>query len=198
MQFAFPGQNSVTIRTMLAHKSGQWIANDLSALIAMPEPKDVGGGISYLRRYALKAITGVAADDEDAQAEQTVQRSTAPKPAERRSQQQPQATAPGPLNAPAAPAAVVASPPAPSPSPAADRPRTVGVIKSIVDARTGPGVGVILDNGAKAQTVNAELVKALRRHHENGARVELVCHANPKEGLAPVIDEIVEQRAATE
>ena len=64
LQLPFPGSRSITIRTLLTGK-GQWIVNDLSALIPMPDPQAIGSGISYLRRYALKSILNVAASDED-------------------------------------------------------------------------------------------------------------------------------------
>jgi len=204
-QFPFPGSNYVTIRTLLAHKSGQWISNDLSATIAMPEPKDVGGGISYLRRYALKSVCNVAADNEDDAGEQTAHRSTAPRPAERRSQQAPpqqksEPKASEPLTAqaphaapstPSAPAAAVAQVLGARPG---DVPSTIGVVAALKGNADWTACGVILNTGAKASTRNAELIKALRRHEKNGSTIELVCHANPKEGLAPIIDEIVEHR----
>lgn len=66
MQFPFPGQQSITIRTMLTHKSGQWIYNDLTAALAGGlDPQSVGSGITYLMRYARKAILGIAAGYDD-------------------------------------------------------------------------------------------------------------------------------------
>src|SRR3990167_1033263 len=67
LQFPFPGASSITIRTMLAHKSGQWIYNDLSATLEGVDPQSVGKGITYLSRYARKAILGISAgyDDDD-------------------------------------------------------------------------------------------------------------------------------------
>lgn len=65
MQFPFPGRESLTIRTLLGHSSGQWLYNDLSAAMSGLDPQAVGSGISYLRRYAAKSILGIAADDED-------------------------------------------------------------------------------------------------------------------------------------
>lgn len=66
LQFPFPGRESLTIRTMLAHKSGQWIYNDLTcALPGGLDPQSVGSGITYLQRYARKAILGIAAGYDD-------------------------------------------------------------------------------------------------------------------------------------
>jgi len=56
----------VHIETMLAHTSGQFIAETLT--IPLGNKRDaqaVGSAVSYGRRYALMAIVGVAADDDD-------------------------------------------------------------------------------------------------------------------------------------
>lgn len=80
------GGNStaIQVRTILGHKSGQWVSNDLVVSIGSASPRDVGTGITYARRYGLTAITGVAPDfDNDADETETVQ---PPKPATRQSQ----------------------------------------------------------------------------------------------------------------
>lgn len=194
MQFAFPGQRSVTIRTMLAHKSGQWISNDLSALIAMPEPKDVGGGISYLRRYALKAICGVAAadGDEDDHGERTARNSTAPKAAERRSQQRPDASV-KPQTAPSSAPPAAAPPAVPAASavvpPFGER---IGTVKEF--AMRGAGALARLDTGFTFAVKDPELVKAVESHHKRGTRIEAICvpSSDPSK-YAPVLTEITQQ-----
>lgn len=178
MQFAFPGQRSVTIRTMLAHKSGQWIYNDLSALIAMPEPKDVGGGISYLRRYALKAITGVAADDEDTAAEDTARRPTAPQPAQRRSQAQ--VAEDGRLSPPET-------------AKAESRDPHVGTVADY--AVRGANVALAkLDTGFIFQVKGQELMSAVESHRKRGTRIEVTCvpSSDPAK-YPPVLAEIAQQ-----
>lgn len=53
------------IITTLAHSSGEWFR---SKLFISPKAKDaqsVGSAITYARRYALSAITGIAPDDDD-------------------------------------------------------------------------------------------------------------------------------------
>lgn len=58
----------LTITTMLAHGSGQWISTDLTLPAMMRERFDsqaVGSAMTYGRRYGLQAILGVAADDDD-------------------------------------------------------------------------------------------------------------------------------------
>jgi hypothetical protein len=179
LQFPFVGRDSVTIRTRLTHKSGQWLENDMAALIAMPDPQAIGSGISYLRRYAQKSILNVAAQDEDDDAQQAQPRS-APRPAQRVSErpQPPQAAAaPKPNVAP-----VAAAPPAP-----------IGVLVQVEEQN-----GVTrakLDTGYVCSTRDAALAKALRNYQSNGARVELSCRASsdPTKYL-PVLEEITQQR----
>lgn len=57
----------ITVRTKLLHSSGQWIQTDLTATAAQNTPQSVGSVITYLRRYSLAAMAGVApkGDDDD-------------------------------------------------------------------------------------------------------------------------------------
>jgi hypothetical protein len=61
---------TVVVRTMLAHKSGQWIAGELGAQVADTKPQTVGSAVTYLRRYGLAAMVGIAPDDDDGNAAQ--------------------------------------------------------------------------------------------------------------------------------
>lgn len=58
----------VTVDTMLVHTSGQWILNTLSCTIEEDRPQIIGSAITYLRRYALQSLVGVAPEDDDAEA----------------------------------------------------------------------------------------------------------------------------------
>lgn len=51
--------------TTLAHKSGQWIKSVLPIVTAKTDAQSMGSAITYMRRYALSAIVGVVADDDD-------------------------------------------------------------------------------------------------------------------------------------
>ncbi len=51
--------------TTLAHKSGQWIKSVLPIVTAKADAQSMGSAITYMRRYALSAIVGVVADDDD-------------------------------------------------------------------------------------------------------------------------------------
>lgn len=60
---------SVSVSTMLAHASGQWIAGTMSMVAGDERGKSsaqvLGSIVTYLRRYGYMAITGVVADDDD-------------------------------------------------------------------------------------------------------------------------------------
>jgi hypothetical protein len=58
----------VTVLTRLMHTSGQWIEDSVSAMLPNGDPQAVGSAITYLRRYALQAVAGIAAEDDDAEA----------------------------------------------------------------------------------------------------------------------------------
>ena len=73
---------AIQIRTMLGHKSGEWLANDLVLSINSTSPRDVGTGITYGRRYSLCAITGTA-PDQDMDDNEGEGVPSAPKPAQR-------------------------------------------------------------------------------------------------------------------
>ena len=54
-----------TIVTTLMHKSGQWVSSELYLEPAKSDPQGVGRAITYGRRYALAAMVGVVADEDD-------------------------------------------------------------------------------------------------------------------------------------
>lgn len=58
----------ITVTTMLMHSSGQWVRGVCSAKPAKDDAQATGSVITYLRRYGLAAITGVAQVDDDANA----------------------------------------------------------------------------------------------------------------------------------
>lgn len=58
----------VTVTTVLAHSSGEWMSCDVSSESRAPGPQEVGSVITYLRRYGLAAMAGVASDDDDGEA----------------------------------------------------------------------------------------------------------------------------------
>lgn len=56
------------IQTMLAHESGEWIAGFmlLPKLGDKARPQELGGLITYIRRYSACAVLGIASEDNDA------------------------------------------------------------------------------------------------------------------------------------
>ncbi len=51
--------------TTLAHSSGQWIKSSLPILNEKANAQGLGSAITYMRRYSLSAMVGVAPDDDD-------------------------------------------------------------------------------------------------------------------------------------
>lgn len=79
MQFPQTKANAVLVRTMLGHKSGQWMRNDLVVGCNSTDAKDIGSAITYARRYALMALLGIAPDhDDDGGTEEVTQRRREP------------------------------------------------------------------------------------------------------------------------
>lgn len=56
------------IRTMLLHSSGEWLEGALEVALEKPTAHGLGSALTYLRRFALQATVGVAADDDDGNA----------------------------------------------------------------------------------------------------------------------------------
>jgi hypothetical protein len=57
---------SVSLTTVLAHASGEWIASDwpVCALSDMATPRRMGAALTYARRYALFTLVGIAGEDD--------------------------------------------------------------------------------------------------------------------------------------
>jgi hypothetical protein len=55
----------VGVRTTLAHSSGEWMASTIWTKPQQAGPQAVGSCVTYLRRYSLAAVAGVAPDDDD-------------------------------------------------------------------------------------------------------------------------------------
>lgn len=56
------------LETMLMHSSGEWISGRYPIRPVKTDPQAVGSAITYARRYAFSALTGIAADDDDGNA----------------------------------------------------------------------------------------------------------------------------------
>src|SRR6202142_3153357 len=57
---------SVSLTTVLAHSSGEWIASDwpVCTLSEMASPRRMGAALTYARRYALFTLVGIAGEDD--------------------------------------------------------------------------------------------------------------------------------------
>lgn len=55
----------VTVATRVVHSSGEWVESDCQMVAEESRPQVVASAISYAKRYALQAMLGVVADDDD-------------------------------------------------------------------------------------------------------------------------------------
>ncbi len=76
--------NIVHLDTVLAHSSGQWMSSRLTMTAKDASPQAIGSCITYLRRYGLSAVVGIASEVDDdgnaasAPGKPSVQKSAAP------------------------------------------------------------------------------------------------------------------------
>lgn len=55
----------IRLETILMHSSGEFISGSYPIRPVKSDPQAYGSAITYARRYAFSAITGIAADDDD-------------------------------------------------------------------------------------------------------------------------------------
>ena len=60
------GSGMVSLTTMLAHASGEWIASDwpVCPIAETANPQRMGAALTYARRYALFTLVGIAGEDD--------------------------------------------------------------------------------------------------------------------------------------
>jgi hypothetical protein len=75
----FPDQEGFT--TIIMHKSGEWIKCTAKLYMDKQTAQGQGSAITYMRRYALSAALGIAADDDDDGAEASKPTASKPAPA---------------------------------------------------------------------------------------------------------------------
>lgn len=65
-----PGNDgeAVTLTTTLAHESGEWFQSTVGVIPGKRDAQGLGSALTYLRRYSLSAICGVAQEDDDGNA----------------------------------------------------------------------------------------------------------------------------------
>jgi hypothetical protein len=67
----FPGEfidNCMSLTTILAHSSGEWIKQSMEVPVTKPDAQGAGSALTYMRRYALAAVVGVVQADDDGNA----------------------------------------------------------------------------------------------------------------------------------
>lgn len=62
--------DALSLTTTLLHASGEWLSGTYPIKPVKNDPQGVGSAITYARRYALAAMVGVVADDDDGEAAQ--------------------------------------------------------------------------------------------------------------------------------
>lgn len=67
------------VETRLIHESGEWIGATCSSEAKDSSPQSIGSAQTYLRRYGLQAIAGIASEDDDGEAAQPGRTSQPPK-----------------------------------------------------------------------------------------------------------------------
>lgn len=65
MQFVTGSHELVTVVSRLIHTSGQWIESRISCRPAKADIQQIGVVSTYSKRYAMAAMLGVSADDDD-------------------------------------------------------------------------------------------------------------------------------------
>lgn len=66
IQYPVNNENKVGIKTMLMHKSGEFIETEpIFALPAKQDAQGAGSVITYLKRYSLAAVFGITSDEDD-------------------------------------------------------------------------------------------------------------------------------------
>ena len=54
-----------SVETMLCHESGEFISSICSSPVSKQDAQGIGSAITYLRRYSLAAMCGIAQEDDD-------------------------------------------------------------------------------------------------------------------------------------
>jgi hypothetical protein len=66
-QFPYTDEKGVGVVTRLIHESGEWIECGYTLPLTKLDPQAAGSAITYARRYALQAMAGIPAVDDDAE-----------------------------------------------------------------------------------------------------------------------------------
>lgn len=66
VQFPSFHEGVASVETLLMHDSGEWMRGMSSAPVSKNDAQGVGSATTYLRRYSLAAMAGIAQEDDDA------------------------------------------------------------------------------------------------------------------------------------
>lgn len=69
VQLASSAGPNVIVTTTLLHSSGEWMRGRLSMPVGVQTPQGYGSAITYAKKYALAAMVGIAAEEDDDGAE---------------------------------------------------------------------------------------------------------------------------------
>lgn len=58
-------RGGTTLSTTLLHESGEWISDTQPLLLVKPDPQGQGSAVTYARRYAMMALLGMVAEEDD-------------------------------------------------------------------------------------------------------------------------------------
>jgi hypothetical protein len=67
VQFPISAPDHIGVTTRLMHESGEWLESECFLPIVKNDPQSAGSTITYARRYALAAMCGIPAVDDDAE-----------------------------------------------------------------------------------------------------------------------------------
>lgn len=59
------GSLMISVETMLLHESGEWVKSEPLSVTASSNMQDLGGQITYMKRYSLSAISGISTEKDD-------------------------------------------------------------------------------------------------------------------------------------
>lgn len=63
--FMQDGSLILSVETMLLHESGEWVKSEPLSVVASNNMQDLGGQITYMKRYSLSAISGISTEKDD-------------------------------------------------------------------------------------------------------------------------------------
>ncbi|WP_200415979.1 ERF family protein [Virgibacillus salexigens] len=59
------GNLMISVETMLLHSSGEWVKSEPLQMPSSTNMQDMGGQITYMKRYSLSALLGLATEKDD-------------------------------------------------------------------------------------------------------------------------------------